>query len=155
MEGVAVRDLADEHGTPIYIYSKNHMREKYRALADAMADVRPMICYSVKANSNAAVIKTFTGLGSGVDIVSGGELFRALRAGTDPSMIVFAGVGKTEDEITHNANNIYFFLCKKRIHRKAHDYFTSIFCNRKYKAPGFSDRLKPWLYPGPGGLFCF
>ena len=100
VEDVAVRELADRYGTPLYIYSRNHMRGQYRLLADALADVDPLICYSVKANSNTAVIKTFVGLGSGLDIVSGGELFRAIRAGADPSKIVFAGVGKTEDEIT-------------------------------------------------------
>lgn len=101
VEDVAVRELAAQYGTPLYIYSRNEMRDRYRRLADALAELDPLICYSVKANSNAAVIKTFSELGAGVDIVSGGELFRARRAGVDPSRIVFAGVGKTEDEIAY------------------------------------------------------
>jgi diaminopimelate decarboxylase len=100
-EDVPVRQLAEEHGTPLYVYSHGHMREQYRALADAMAEVSPLICYSVKANSNVAVIKAFAGLGAGLDIVSGGELYRARRAGVDPARIVFAGVGKTEAEIEY------------------------------------------------------
>ncbi|OVE74976.1 diaminopimelate decarboxylase [bacterium E08(2017)] len=107
---VPVRELAEQYGTPLYIYSKNHLQTQYQGLADSMAEVNPLICYSVKANSNAAVIKTFTEMGSGLDIVSGGELFRAIRAGADPQKIVFAGVGKTEDEIKYALKeNILFF----------------------------------------------
>lgn len=110
VEDVAVDGLAAEHGTPLYIYSRNHMRQQYETLVSAMADVDPLICFSVKANSNVAVIRTFTGMGSGLDIVSGGELFRALRAGANPSKIVFAGVGKTETEIDYALReNILFF----------------------------------------------
>ena len=109
-ENVAVRDLARQYGTPLYIYSRSHMREQYRALALAMAEVDPLICFSVKANSNVGVIRTFLDLGAGLDIVSGGELFRALRAGADPQKIVFAGVGKTRDEIEYALReNILFF----------------------------------------------
>ena len=100
-EGVSVEFLAEEHGTPLFIYSRSQLREGYRALAEAMRAVDPLICYSIKANSNAAVIKTFADEGAGVDVVSGGELFRARRAGVDPSKIVFAGVGKTREEITY------------------------------------------------------
>lgn len=100
-EDVSVRELADRHGTPLYIYSSNHLREQYRSLAGAMAEVNPLICYSVKANSNAGVIRTFLNEGAGLDIVSGGELFRSLHAGADPSKIVFAGVGKTREEIEY------------------------------------------------------
>lgn len=98
-ENVPVRELADQYGTPLYVYSQNHLREQYQTLRNAMSAVHPLICYSVKANSNAAIIKTFLELGAGADIVSGGELFRARRAGADPSKIVFAGVGKTREEI--------------------------------------------------------
>ncbi|MEI6970247.1 MAG: diaminopimelate decarboxylase [bacterium] len=100
-EGVAVRALAERHGTPLYIYSRNHLRGQYIALAKAMAGVKPLICYSMKANSNLDIIRTLAAEGAGVDIVSGGELFGALRAGVDPSKIVFAGVGKTTDEICY------------------------------------------------------
>lgn len=109
-EGVSVRRLAERFGTPLYVYSRNHLRTQYRSLASAMKAVRPLICYSMKANSNATVLRTLLAEGAGVDIVSGGELFRALRAGADPSRIVFAGVGKTRDEIEYALRqNILFF----------------------------------------------
>ncbi len=112
-EGVSVEDLALRYGTPLYVYSRNHIREQYRAIASAMAEVKPMICYSVKANSNAAVIKTLVLEGAGFDIVSGGELFRALRAGAEANKIVFAGVGKTREEIEYALQEqIAFFTCE-------------------------------------------
>jgi diaminopimelate decarboxylase len=109
-EGVPVRDLVDRYGTPLYVYSQNHLRTQYRELARAMSPVSPLICFSVKANSNAGVIRTLVAEGAGADIVSGGELFRALRAGVEPSKIVFAGVGKTRDEIDYAlSKDILFF----------------------------------------------
>jgi diaminopimelate decarboxylase len=101
VEDVAVQDLARQYGTPLYVYSRGHLREQYRALAAAMAEVNPLVCYSVKANSNAAVIRTLVDEGAGLDIVSGGELYRALHAGADAAKIVFAGVGKTREEIEY------------------------------------------------------
>jgi diaminopimelate decarboxylase len=100
-ENVAVRSLAEQYGTPLYVYSKSHLRDHFAALQQAMSQVSPLICYSVKANSNRAVIGTFVEQGAGLDIVSGGELFRALQAGASPSKIVFAGVGKTREEIEY------------------------------------------------------
>ena len=109
-EDVSVRELADKYGTPLYVYSQNHLRQQYRALTEALSELSPLICYSIKANSNGSVIKTFIEEGSGFDIVSGGELFRALRAGADSSKIVFAGVGKTCEEIEYALKeNILFF----------------------------------------------
>ncbi len=101
VEGVAVRGLAEAYGTPLYIYSKTHLQTQFRRLAAAMQRVKPLICFAIKANSNGAVIRTLLDEGAGLDIVSGGELFRALRAGADPARIVFAGVGKTADEIRY------------------------------------------------------
>lgn len=98
-ENTAVETLAERYGTPLFIYSRNHLRQQYQALATAMKAVSPLICYSMKANSNCAVLKTLLAEGSGVDVVSGGELFTALAAGADSAKIVFAGVGKTADEI--------------------------------------------------------
>jgi diaminopimelate decarboxylase len=100
-EAVSVQRLATEYGTPLYIYSRNYFRAQYRALAHALREMKPLICYSMKANSNGSVVRTFLDEGAGLDIVSGGELFRALRAGADPSKIVFAGVGKTREEIEY------------------------------------------------------
>lgn len=112
-EGVSVEELALRYGTPLYVYSQSHLRERYRAIAAAMADVKPLICYSIKANSNAAVIRTLAEEGSGFDIVSGGELFRALRAGAKANKIVFAGVGKTREEIEYALQEqIAFFTCE-------------------------------------------
>ncbi len=100
-EDVSVEDLANRYGTPLYIYSRSHLQERYRAIATAMAEVKPLICYSVKANSNAAIIRTLAAEGSGFDIVSGGELFRVLKAGGKAEKVVFAGVGKTREEIEY------------------------------------------------------
>lgn len=112
-DDLSVRDLAERYGTPLYVYSRRHFRERFRALADALRDVSPLICYSVKANSNGAVIKAFLDEGSGLDIVSGGELFRARRAGADPARIVYAGVGKTAAEIEYAVREgILFFTCE-------------------------------------------
>jgi len=109
-EGVSVRILAEKHGTPLFVYSRGYLINNFRNLSSAMAEVNPLICYSVKANSNASVIKTFLREGAGVDVVSGGELYRALRAGVKPSKVVFAGVGKTRDEIEYAVRRgILFF----------------------------------------------
>lgn len=100
-EGVPVARIAKKVGTPVFIYSHKTIKRHYDAFHRAFAGVPHIICYSVKANSNLAVIKTFADEGSGFDIVSGGELFRALKAGADPRKIVFSGVGKTPDEIEY------------------------------------------------------
>lgn len=100
-EDVPVSRIAKECGTPLYIYSLKTLRRHYRAYTESFAGVPNIICYSVKANSNLSVLNAFAKEGSGFDIVSGGELFRALKAGADPSKIVFSGVGKNEDEIEY------------------------------------------------------
>ncbi len=100
-EGVSVRELAERYGTPLYVYSRTHFISRYRALAEALKAVKPLLCYSVKANSNGAVLRTFAELGSGFDIVSGGELYRVRHAGVDPARVVYAGVGKSLAEIEY------------------------------------------------------
>lgn len=100
-EGVAVEDLAAQYGTPLYVYSRGHLQRQYRALKSALHEVAPLICYAVKANTCGAVIATMAAEGAGADVVSGGELFRALRAGVPADRIVFAGVGKTVEEIEY------------------------------------------------------
>jgi diaminopimelate decarboxylase len=99
-EGVDLTALADPVGTPFYCYSTATLERHYKVFADAFADVPSLICYSLKANSNQAVIATLARVGAGADIVSGGELKRALAAGVSADRIVFSGVGKTRDEIT-------------------------------------------------------
>ena len=103
-EGIAVRKIAETVGTPVYIYSHATLERHYRAMDEAFAAVPHTICYSMKANSNLAVLKTFFSLGGGVDIVSGGELYRALVAGVDPVKVVYSGVGKKDDEIEYALN---------------------------------------------------
>lgn len=98
---VPVAELAAKYGTPLYVYSRSHLIGQFRALKAAMAPVNPLICYAVKANTCGAVIATFAGEGAGADVVSGGELFRARRAGVAANKIVFAGVGKRDDEIDY------------------------------------------------------
>lgn len=100
-EGVAVEKIVKEAGTPCYIYSHKTLTRHYIAFDEAFKSVPHLICYSVKANSNIAVLNTFIKQGSGVDIVSGGELYRALKAGANPKKIVYSGVGKKEDEIEY------------------------------------------------------
>lgn len=98
-EEVPVGKIAEDVGTPFYLYSHRTLQRHYQVFDEAFRDVPHIICFSAKANSNMAILRTLTGQGSGVDIVSGGELFRALKAGADPRKIVYSGVGKREDEI--------------------------------------------------------
>ena len=98
-EGVALSEIADEVGTPVYVYSSATLERHYRVFAEGLAGVNSLIAYSVKANSNIAVLQTLAKLGAGADVVSGGELARALIAGIPADRIVFSGVGKTRDEM--------------------------------------------------------
>jgi diaminopimelate decarboxylase len=103
-EGVALDTIADEIGTPFYVYSTATLTRHFNVFADALRGMNAHVCYAVKANSNQAVIRTLAALGAGADVVSGGELARALRAGIKPHKIVFSGVGKSEAEITAALN---------------------------------------------------
>ncbi|NIS73843.1 MAG: diaminopimelate decarboxylase [Deltaproteobacteria bacterium] len=98
-EDVPVKDIVREVGTPAYIYSLATLRRHFQVFDRAFDDIPHFVCYSVKANSNISIIKVFANMGSGVDIVSGGELYRSLRAGVKPSKIVYSGVGKKDWEI--------------------------------------------------------
>ena len=98
-EDVALADIAAAVGTPFYCYSTAAIERHYRDFADAFADVSATVCYSLKANSNLAVVRTMAALGAGADVVSVGELERALVAGVPADKIVFSGVGKTRDEM--------------------------------------------------------
>ncbi len=99
VEDVPIKEIADAVGTPCYVYSNSALEGDFDVFRDAFSDINPLICFSVKANSNLAVLKTYANLKIGFDVVSGGELFRVLRAGGDPSKVVFSGVGKTEEEM--------------------------------------------------------
>lgn len=98
-EDVSVARIADEVGTPAYIYSAATLRQHYDALAAAFAAVDPLICYSIKSCANIQICRLLRERGAGFDVVSGGEIVRAVAAGGDPDGIVFAGVGKTDGEI--------------------------------------------------------
>ncbi|MGB7949986.1 MAG: diaminopimelate decarboxylase [Candidatus Binatia bacterium] len=100
-EDVAIRKIAKEIGTPAYVYSLEALRQQFRVFDRAFSSVPHLVCFSVKANSNIALLRAFAKEGGGFDIVSAGELFRALKAGADPKKIVFSGVGKTREEIEY------------------------------------------------------
>ncbi|HET6204424.1 MAG TPA: diaminopimelate decarboxylase [Planctomycetota bacterium] len=98
-ESVPLERLAQDAGTPLYVYAANELRRRYRAVGAAFSDFDPLVCYSVKSNSNLGVLALLAAEGAWFDIVSGGELHRVARAGGDLSRVVFAGVGKTDPEL--------------------------------------------------------
>ncbi len=98
-EDVAIREIAAAVGTPFYVYSQATLERHYQVFADAVSALNPMICYAVKANSNIAVIAVLARLGAGADVVSVGELERALAAGINAEKIIYSGVGKTESDL--------------------------------------------------------
>jgi diaminopimelate decarboxylase len=100
-ENVPVPEIAKAVGTPFYVYSTATLERHYKVFSGAFADVDAMVCYAMKANSNQAVLKTLAKLGAGIDVVSGGELRRALAAGVPASRIMFSGVGKTVAEMDY------------------------------------------------------
>jgi diaminopimelate decarboxylase len=100
-EEVPVARIASEVGTPTYIYSHATLTRHFRVFDEAFDGVPHLVCFALKANANLAVLKLFSDMGGGLDVVSGGELFRGLKAGVPPERIVYAGVGKTRDEIAY------------------------------------------------------
>lgn len=143
-EGVSVDKIIKEVGTPVYIYSQKTLSRHYQAYNGAFAEVPHLVCYSIKANSNIAVLKTFANEGSGFDIVSGGELFRALKAGADAKKIVFSGVGKREDEIEYALkSNILMFNVESPQELRAIDKIAK----RLKKKAGVSIRVNPNVDP--------
>ena len=109
-EDVRVEELAVRYGTPLYVYSERTILDHYTKIRRAFAPVRPLVCYSVKANSNLSILKILVKNGAGLDIVSGGELYRALKVHADPKKIVYAGVGKTPLEIEEAIKKDIFFF---------------------------------------------
>jgi diaminopimelate decarboxylase len=104
VEDVPVARIAAEVGTPCYVYSRAALRENYGAYARGFGEIPHVVCYSVKACSNVAILRVLAKEGAGFDVVSGGELARVIRAGGDPGKVVFSGVGKTEDEVREALN---------------------------------------------------
>ncbi len=124
-EDVSVESLVQQYGTPLYVYSQKTITNHFKRLQNAMASLPHLICFSVKSNSNAAVLRTLANMGGGFDVVSEGELRRVVSAGGNPKECVFAGVGKTEAEIDYAlSQNIYAFTAEsepeiQRINRLA------------------------------------
>lgn len=109
-EDIPLKELAEEYGTPLYIYSKNQITENYRSLKEALGETNNLICYALKANANQYILKLLASEDAGADVVSAGELHLALNVGFTPNKIVFAGVGKREDEIEYALQqNIFSF----------------------------------------------
>lgn len=100
-EDFPIADIAKEVGTPFYLYSLQTLERHFQAFDNAFSQVDHLVCYSAKANSNIAILRIFIRQGAGVDVVSGGEIFRALKAGAQPDRIVYSGVGKRADEIEY------------------------------------------------------
>jgi diaminopimelate decarboxylase len=100
-EEVPITEIAGAVGTPFYLYSHATLKQHFKAFSDAFGDIRHLICFSMKSNSNLALLRLFALEGGGVDIVSGGELFRALRSGVDPKKIVYSGVGKRVEDLEY------------------------------------------------------
>ncbi len=112
-DGMLIADIAGEFGTPLYLYSERGFIERYNELYRALSGLDFLICYSVKSNANIHLLKLMSDLGSGMDVVSGGEIFRSLKAGVPASKIVYAGVGKTPEEIEYAIDSgILMFNCE-------------------------------------------
>lgn len=109
-ERIKIADLASRFGTPLYVYSYHTLIGHFMKLKNAFREINPLICYSVKANSNLAILKALVDKGAGLDIVSGGELFRAIKAGCPPEEIVYASVGKTDKEIAEAVRKRILFF---------------------------------------------
>jgi diaminopimelate decarboxylase len=99
VENLSIANLAKKNKTPFYLYSEKQIKENYLNLAQNFKRVNPLICFAAKANTNLSILKMLGKLGAGADVVSGGELLKAIKAGINPNKIVFSGVGKTEDEL--------------------------------------------------------
>src|SRR6266436_3312116 len=144
-EEVAISDLAERFGTPLYVYSARTLRRHYRVLSEAFKGTDNLICFAMKALSNLSVLKLFSDLGAGFDIVSVGELMRCLRVGADPSKIVFSGVGKTDEEIAAALKAGILMInveSRPELHRIA-----EVAGRMKQRAP-VSLRVNPDLDPG-------
>ena len=140
VEDLAVKELAQKYGTPLYIYSKAQLEEHLNAYNAASSDVEHLVCYAVKANSNIAILQLMASLGTGFDIVSGGELARVIEAGGDPKKVVYSGVAKTFSEIEYALDQQ--ILCFNVESPAELERINSIAISKKVKAP-ISIRVNP------------
>lgn len=139
-EQVPLADIAAREGTPAYVYSSRTILDNFHAYDEAFRDLPHTVCYAVKANSSMAVLSLLAKAGAGFDIVSGGELYRVLKAGGDPGKVVFSGVGKTADEVEYAlANGIHSFNCESESELGLID---ALAARRGVKA-GFAIRVNP------------
>jgi len=144
IEQMSLRDIAAKFGTPSYVYSKSILENNWHAFDKAMHKLNHQICYAVKANSNLAILNLFARLGSGFDIVSGGELERVLLAGGDPNKIVFSGVGKTSEEISRALDvGIYGFNVESEQELNR----IQVIAEQKSKVANISLRVNPNINP--------
>jgi len=139
-EQVPLADLAARAGTPAYVYSSQSILANYRAYDDALGDLPHLVCYAVKANASLAVLALLAKAGAGFDIVSGGDLYRVIQAGGDPSKVVFSGVGKTAAEVEYAlASGIHAFNCESESELDLIDALAA----RRGVTAGFSIRVNP------------
>src|SRR5438067_8790000 len=132
-EDVDVSVAAERFGTPLYLYSAGTILDHYGRLDEALVGLDHLICYAVKANSNRAILRLLRDAGAGFDIVSGGELFRALKAGADPAKCTFAGVGKSREEIEYALEQgVYSFNIESEAEL---DYINEIASAKNQRAP--------------------
>jgi len=132
-EDLDLTRVAEKFGTPLYIYSTATLLDHYARLDAALSPLDHLICYAVKANSNRAILRLLHEAGAGFDIVSGGELFRALKAGADPAKCTFAGVGKTREEIEYALDRrVYSFNVESEAEL---DYLNEIASGKSQRAP--------------------
>ena len=143
-EDVDLARVAQEFGTPLYIYSAETILDHYQRLDRALGELDHLICYAVKANSNRAILKLLADAGAGFDIVSGGELFRVLAAGGDANQCTFAGVGKSREEIEYALEQgVYSFNVESEAEL---DYIDRIASEKKLRAP-VAFRVNPDVDP--------
>lgn len=143
-EDVDLARVAEEFGTPLYIYSAGTILDHYERLNRALGDLDHLICYAVKANSNRAILKLLSDAGAGFDIVSGGELFRVVAAGADPRKCTFAGVGKSREEIEYALEQgVYSFNVESEAEL---DYIDRIAGDKGMRAP-VAFRVNPDVDP--------
>ncbi len=144
-EEVRLADIVAKVGSPVYVYSHATLERHFKAFDDAFAPVPHTVCYSVKANSTQSVLKTFVNLGGGADIVSGGELYRALKAGVDPKKVVYSGVGKKDDEIEYA---LYTGILMFNVESEQELTRISELASRVGKKAGIAIRVNPDVDPG-------
>ena len=119
IEKLSIKNILKKNKTPFYIYSENQIAFNFLKFANTFRKTNPLICFAAKSNSNLNILRVLGRLGAGTDVVSGGELLKALKAGIKPNKIVFSGVGKTEDELKIAiSNKILLINCESERSRK-------------------------------------